>query len=62
MTDLRLPGVPVPLEQSGTPACQAGQADGVLTLTSGPTSDMFIDPAGDDDSFYEQLAFFLQTT
>jgi regulation of enolase protein 1 (concanavalin A-like superfamily) len=48
VTDLRLPGVPFPLEQSGTPACQAGLADGVLTLTSGPTSDMFIDPAGDE--------------
>jgi regulation of enolase protein 1 (concanavalin A-like superfamily) len=48
VTDLRLPGVPFPFEPSGTPACQASMADGVLTLISGPKSDLFIDPAGDE--------------
>ena len=48
MTDLRLPGVPFPFEPSGSPACQASVADGTLTLTSGPKSDLFIDPAGDE--------------
>ena len=48
MTDLYLPGVPFPFESSGTPACQATVAGGVLTLTSGPKSDLFIDPAGDE--------------
>ncbi|MGH3210875.1 MAG: DUF1349 domain-containing protein [Trebonia sp.] len=48
MTDLLLPGVPFPFEPSGSPACQASTAGGALTLTSGPKSDMFIDPAGDE--------------
>jgi uncharacterized protein len=48
VTDLYLPGVPFPFEPSGTPACQASVADGALTLTSGPKSDLFIDPAGDE--------------
>jgi len=48
VTDLLLPGVPFPFESSGTPACQASMASGALTLTSGPKSDMFIDPAGDE--------------
>jgi regulation of enolase protein 1 (concanavalin A-like superfamily) len=48
VTDLYLPGVPFPFESSGSPACQAAVAGGVLTLVSGPKSDMFIDPAGDE--------------
>ncbi len=48
MTDLHLPGVPFSFEPSGSPACQASVSSGVLTLTSGPKSDMFIDPAGDE--------------
>jgi uncharacterized protein len=48
VADLYLPGVPFPLGPSGSPACQASVADGVLTLTGGPKSDMFIDPAGDE--------------
>ena len=47
MTDLLLPGLPFHLEPSGSPACQASVDGGVLTLTSGPKSDMFIDPAGE---------------
>jgi regulation of enolase protein 1 (concanavalin A-like superfamily) len=48
VTELHLPGVPFSFEPSGSPACQASVASGVLTLTSGPKSDMFIDPAGDE--------------
>src|ERR1700729_2814137 len=48
MTDLVVPGVPFPLEPSGDPACQATVSGGTLALTSGPKSDMFIDPAGDE--------------
>lgn len=48
MTDLNLPGLPFPLESSGTPACAAVVAGGMLTLTSGPKSDLFIDPAGNE--------------
>jgi regulation of enolase protein 1 (concanavalin A-like superfamily) len=48
VTDLYLPGVPFPFEPSGTPACQASVTAGALTLTSGPKSDLFIDPAGDE--------------
>lgn len=48
VTDLYVPGVPFPFVPSGSPACQATVAGGVLTLTSGPKSDLFIDPAGDE--------------
>ena len=48
MTDLHLPGLPFPLTPSGSPACQASVSAGTLTLTSGPKSDLFIDPVGDE--------------
>jgi uncharacterized protein len=48
VTELHLQGVPFLFEPSGSPACQASVAGGVLTLTSGPKSDLFIDPAGDE--------------
>jgi uncharacterized protein len=48
VTVLFLPGMPFPFEPSGTPACQASVANGVLTLISGPKSDLFIDPVGDE--------------
>jgi uncharacterized protein len=48
VTDLHLPGLPFPLTSSGSPACQASVSAGVLTLTSGPKSDLFIDPVGDE--------------
>ena len=48
MTDLHLPGVPFPFASSGSPACQANVDGGTLTLVSGPKSDLFIDPAGDE--------------
>jgi len=48
VTDLHLPGVPFPFASSGSPACQASLDGGTLTLVSGPKSDLFIDPAGDE--------------
>jgi regulation of enolase protein 1 (concanavalin A-like superfamily) len=48
MTDLVLPGLPFPLQPSGNPSCQAVVSDGVLVLTSGAKSDLFIDPAGEE--------------
>jgi uncharacterized protein len=48
VTDLHLPGVPFPFASSGSPACQASVDGGTLTLVSGPKSDLFIDPAGDE--------------
>jgi len=48
VTDLHLPGVPFPFEPSGSPACEASMDGGTLTLVSGPRSDLFIDPAGDE--------------
>jgi uncharacterized protein len=48
VTDLHLPGLPFPLTPSGSPACQASVSAGTLTLTSGPKSDLFIDPVGDE--------------
>ena len=46
MTSLVLPGVPFPLEPSGNPPVRSVVAGGVLTLTCGPESDLFIDPSG----------------
>jgi hypothetical protein len=48
VTELLLPGVPFPFESSGSPECQASQADGMLTLVGGARADIFIDPAGDE--------------
>jgi regulation of enolase protein 1 (concanavalin A-like superfamily) len=48
VTDLYLPGVPFPLESSGSPACVASVGNGALTLISAPKSNMFFDPAGDE--------------
>lgn len=48
MTAVMLPGVPFPLEPWGDPPCEAEVANGALTLTSGPSSDLFIDPAGEE--------------
>jgi uncharacterized protein len=48
VTDLHLPGVPFALEPSGSPACRATVDGAALTLTAGPKSDLFIDPAGDE--------------
>jgi hypothetical protein len=48
MTAVDLPGVPFPLEPSGDPPCTAEVADGTLTLTSGPASDLFVDPGGEE--------------
>jgi hypothetical protein len=51
MTDLVLPGVPFRLQPSGNPSCQAVVYDGVLVLTSGAKSDLFIDPAGEEGAW-----------
>ena len=48
MTDLHLTGVPFLFTPSGSPACEASLDGGTLTLVSGPKSDLFIDPAGDE--------------
>jgi regulation of enolase protein 1 (concanavalin A-like superfamily) len=48
MTGLVIPGLPFPLEASGSPACQATVSGEGLVLTSGANSDLFIDPAGEE--------------
>jgi regulation of enolase protein 1 (concanavalin A-like superfamily) len=48
VTEMHLPGVPFSFEPSGSPACAATVDGGTLTLASGPKSDLFIDPAGDE--------------
>ncbi|MEP7025219.1 MAG: DUF1349 domain-containing protein [Actinomycetota bacterium] len=47
MAALIVPGLPFPLDPDGVPPCAhlVGH-DGTLTLTSGPGTDLFIDPAG----------------
>jgi regulation of enolase protein 1 (concanavalin A-like superfamily) len=42
-----LSGVPFPLEPSGDPPCVAEVAGGILTLTSAPATDLFVDPGGE---------------
>jgi regulation of enolase protein 1 (concanavalin A-like superfamily) len=42
-----VPGLPFPLELDGVPSCaHSVSADGTLSLTGGPGTDLFIDPAG----------------
>ena len=48
MTGLVIPGLPFPLEASGSPACQATVSGEGLVLTGGANSDLFIDPAGEE--------------
>ena len=48
MTDLTLPGLPFPLQASGHPACEAVVSGGVLALTGGAKSALFIDPGGEE--------------
>ena len=50
MSTVVLPGLPFPLEPSGNPACTAEAVDGALTLTSGPATDLFVDPADDESA------------
>jgi uncharacterized protein len=50
MTAVDLPGVPFPFEPSGDPPCKAEVAGGMLTLTSGPGADLFVDPAGEESA------------
>lgn len=48
LRELKLPGVPFALVPSGSPACPATVDGDMVTLTAGPGSDLFIDPAGDE--------------
>jgi len=41
------PGLPFPLVAEGTPACAVDLDGDAVTLTGGPASDLFLDPAGD---------------
>lgn len=41
------PGVPFPLSAEGAPACAVDIEGDAVTLTGGPKSDLFLDPAGD---------------
>ena len=46
MTALTIPGIPFSLAPEGYPPCQHRVEAGALILTSGPRTDMFVDPAG----------------
>jgi uncharacterized protein len=41
------PGLPFPLVAEGAPACAVDVEGDTVTLTGGPVSDLFLDPAGD---------------
>jgi regulation of enolase protein 1 (concanavalin A-like superfamily) len=43
---LKLPSLPFPLEPAGSPPAGCRVRQGVLTLTAGARTDLFIDPAG----------------
>jgi uncharacterized protein len=47
VTFLAVPGVPFPLEHSGSPPLEAEVAGGSLKLAAAAGTDMFIDPAAD---------------
>jgi len=47
--DVRLDGLPLSLNWLGTPAA-AGIGGGTLSITSGPRTDWFVDPAGTEPS------------
>jgi regulation of enolase protein 1 (concanavalin A-like superfamily) len=46
VTTVIVPGIPFPLTPEGAPPCRHQLDAGALTLTSGPDTDLFIDPAG----------------
>lgn len=41
------PGLPFTLVAEGTPSCAVEREGDAVVLTSGPRSDLFMDPAGD---------------
>src|SRR6202000_3144656 len=48
MTTVALSSVPFPLEASGNPPLTARVTGDILTVTSAPATDLFVDPAGDE--------------
>jgi hypothetical protein len=46
MTALKLPGLPFGLEPAGSPPPGCRVRSGVLTLTAGANTDLFVDPGG----------------
>lgn len=46
MVPVTFPGLPFALLAEGTPACAADLRGDTVVLTSGPRSDLFLDPAG----------------
>jgi regulation of enolase protein 1 (concanavalin A-like superfamily) len=42
---LTVAGLPFPLEHEGVPPCEVAAREGGLTLTAGPKTDIFLDPA-----------------
>jgi hypothetical protein len=45
--NFHFPGLPFPLVAEGAPACAVDTDGDTVTLTGGPRSDLFLDPAGD---------------
>jgi regulation of enolase protein 1 (concanavalin A-like superfamily) len=48
VTTVIIPELPFSLDHDGSPVCGHEVADGALTLTAAPETDMFIDPAGSE--------------
>jgi hypothetical protein len=48
MTTVALSSVPFPLEAAGNPPLTAQVTGDILTVTSAPATDLFVDPAGDE--------------
>jgi regulation of enolase protein 1 (concanavalin A-like superfamily) len=46
MAALTVPWLPFPLTPEGSPPCRHRVVDGALILTSEPSTDLFVDPAG----------------
>jgi regulation of enolase protein 1 (concanavalin A-like superfamily) len=56
---LNLPGLPFPLEPAGSPSAGCRVRHGVLTLTAGAGTDLFIDPAGTEPGRLPDAGRFL---
>lgn len=59
MAALKLPSLPFPLEPAGHPPAGCRVLHGVLNLTAAAGTDMFVDPAGPDESLVPDAGRFV---
>src|SRR6202046_1053198 len=59
VTALKLPSLPFPLEPAGSPASGCRILHGALILRAGAGTDMFVDPAGVQESMVPDAGRFV---